>query len=181
MSYKCNTFVQSITNPHNTYQFKVVIGGVDDSITLLVESADFPTQGAFRELTLWNHGEKISYPGLPENGGQWKVKIPESDNGKVAREFKKLTDAAYDQVTGKLKPTVWKKIQVFSQDTQQNNVFHVNLMGCWIMSRQQVGLNGADPAGIWKWDFVFYYNYLIDKDDNNEGSPAPLGATVEAD
>lgn len=181
MSYKCNTFVQSLTNPANTHQFKVVIGGVDDAISLLVESCDFPTQGAFREISLWNHGEQIRYPGLPENGGQWKVKIPENDDGKVARAFKALTDEIYDQKTGTLKPTVWREIKVYSQDLQQNNVFHVNLMGCWIASRQQVQLNGADPSGVWKWDYVFTYNYLIDVDDNNQGTAAPMGASVEAD
>lgn len=181
MSYKCNTFVQSLTNPLNTHQFKVVIAGVSEDITLLVESCDYPAQGAFREITLWNHGEKISYPGLPENGGQWKVKIPENDDGKVAREFKRLTDASYDQKTGKMKPILWKRITVFSQDLQQNNVFHVNLEGCWIMSKSQAQLNGADPSGVWKWDYVFYFNYLIDMDDNNQGSPAPMGAQVEAE
>lgn len=162
MSNKVQTFASIITNPMNLHNFEVRIPGVDPNTTLIVESTTFPTQGKFREISLWFQGEKVTYPGLPENGGNWTIRIPESDTGVVAKEFHKLVTAMYNQKTGVMKPTVWKDVEVYCKDLQGNITFSVILHGCWLAQKNQVNLNASTPDQSWKWDYVFVYQWIED-------------------
>lgn len=163
MSTKAQTFASIITNPMNLHNFFVEIPGINSDLTLIVESTTYPAQGQHRDVTLWFQGEKVTYPGLPENGGTWAIKIPESDNGVVAKEFHKLAKSMYDQKTGIMTPTVWKDINVFAKDLAGNIVYSVVLHGAWLKQRQPANLNSSTPEAAWKWDYVFYYNWIEDK------------------
>lgn len=172
MSIKAQTFARVITNPMNVYNFEVRIPGVDYS--LIIESTQYPNQGKFRTISLWFQGEQIRYPGLPDNGGEWAFKIPESDDGKIAAAFKKLFDAMYNQKTGQMFHKKWKDIDLFAKDDAGNVTYSVTLHGCWIVSRQNVSVDQSRPGDAWKWDYAFVYQWIEDKMESNKGSEAPL-------
>jgi hypothetical protein len=164
MSNKVQTFASIISNPMNLHNFEVQIPGVDSNVTLIVESTTFPAQGKFREISLWFQGEKITYAGLPENGGSWTVRIPESDTGKVAKELHKLIKQFYDQKTGVMLPGTWKDITILSKDLSGKIVFKVVLHGAWLAQKNQVNLSSSTPDQAWKWDYVFVYQWVEDVD-----------------
>ena len=176
MAHPIQTFAGIMTNPLNVYNFEVKIPGLDTpELTLLIESTTFPTQGKFREISLWYMGQQVRYPGLPENGGTWQFKIPESDNGVVATQFKKLFDAMYDQKSGIMKPIIWKNIDIFQKDTAGNIVYHSILHGCWIAQKNPVNLSASTPGDAWKQDFVFVYQWIEDvQTSNSSGSSSPM-------
>lgn len=160
MSLKAATFATTITNPMNTYNFQIVIPGVADNITLCVQSTSFPARGKTRNVDLYVQGEKVSYPTLPENGGTWSFKIPDSDSGITRQTFKALLDEQYNEVTGEFFPHKWKNIDVFALDQPGNSVHHVILHGAWIQGQDNINLDASNPGTAWQDTYTFYYNYV---------------------
>jgi hypothetical protein len=176
MSQKIQRFTSFITQPLNTHNFEVVIpaadgGNIEESI--VVESTTFPTE-KFREVSLWFQGEQIRYPGIPENGGSWKVTIPEADSGIIRRKFDALKNRFWNQKTGILNTDyLWESVPVFARDLKNNVVFSVTLKGVWLKGREAVQLSASSPDTSWKWDYEFVYQWIEDKDGKNEKTPSP--------
>lgn len=173
MSRKIATFAQFITQPLNKHNFQVVIPGVPEAI--IVESTTFPTD-KLREVVMWFQGEQVRYPGLPENGGAWKVTIPEGDNGQIRARFMALRNRLFNQATGTILPDIiWDTIQVHARDLSDNIVFSVNMHGCWLKGAEPQGLNASQPAESWKWDYEFVYQWIEDSPIAGlPGSESPL-------
>lgn len=172
MSRKVQQFANVITQPLNIYNFAIEIPSIQFSN--IVQSTTFPSE-KLRIMTLYTHGEKVQYPSIPENGGQWTIKIPENDSGLIRREFEALKSRCWNQMTGLLTPPKWFNISVSSRDLADNLVFSAVLHGCWIMGRNDVSLSNQDVSTSWAWDYVFMYQWLEDKDHNNQGTPNPFG------
>jgi len=173
MSRKAEQFASIITNPLNTHNFMCSIPGVDDSISMIIESTTFPTE-KFRVITLWFQGEPIHYPGLPENDHTWKFSIPESDNGSIAKIFQDIKNEFWDQKTGILTPGSFKDVEVRARDLNGDIVFHVILHGAWLRGRDAVPLTNRDPQQNWKWDYEWVYTWIEDKLASVEGSSNPF-------
>lgn len=174
MSNKAQRFAGVITNPMNVFNFEINIPGVNSNCTLVVESTTYPQQGKFRTISLWYQGEQVRYPGLPENGGEWTVRIPESDDGKILKAFHELSSVRYNQKTGVMSPVKFNDITLVMKDLQGNEVYHVVLHGCWINSRNNVNLSAQQAGDSWKWDFVFTYQWIEDVLGNNKGAESPM-------
>jgi len=174
MSLKCNTMCNIITNPMPSWNFTVSIPGMEADFTEIVESTEFPSQGPHRPIELWYKGEKITYMGLPENGGEWKFSIPEGDGGQVAQQFKKLFDRQYDQKTGKFTPGGWRDVQVSMNNGEGTPVMTVVLHATWLKSRSNVNLDATKPDGYAKWDYAFCYNWVEDLEPGAPASPFPI-------
>lgn len=172
MSVKVQTFANIITNPLNVHNFYVVIPDAD--LAEIVRSTSFPGE-QLREVTLYSHGESVVYPTLPENSGTWSFSIPESDDGKVRRQFEALKSRLYNQKTGALNVDTWYDVQVMARDLNDNPVFGVILHGCWIRGRGDVSLDASNPTNNWNWDYQFRYQWREDMDFENTGSTAPMG------
>lgn len=172
MSIKAQQFARIITNPMNLHKFEVSIPGIEYST--IVESSTFPSQGPHREIVLWAQGEKVSYYGLPENGGEWSITIPESDSGAIKEAFDAKFASQYDQKTGLVTPRVWDDILVVCKDLADQSVFSVTLHGCWIMRRGDLNLNASSPEAAAKWDYTFKYNWLEDNKITGKGSIAQM-------
>lgn len=164
MSNKVQTFASIITQPLNIHNFLVKIPEVD--VSVVVESTTFPTE-KLRIIELWAHGEKVRYPGIPENDGIWKIKIPESDTGVVREQLDALKSKIYDQKTGRITiasaTSVWKDVEVIARDLADNIVFSVTLHGVWLRGRDALNLSSTDPSASWKWDYEFVYQWIEDK------------------
>lgn len=173
MSIKAQTFARIITNPMNLHKFRIDVPDID--YTVIIESSTFPAQGAYREIDLWIQGEKVAYPGLPENGGQWGFKIPEADSGIIKKEFDKKFAAFYNQKTGLFTPHKWDDIVVTCLDLSDKDVFSVVLHGAWILKRGDLSLDASRAEAAAKWDYTFVYNWLEDNEvPDLEGSVAPM-------
>lgn len=173
MSLRIKTFTGVIASPQNTHNFICEIPGIDSNIAMIIESTDYPAQGKFREVSLWYQGEQIRYPSIPENGGQWRFKIPEGDKGQVFAEFKKLCDKMYDQRTGAFIPQLWSDVHIYSRDLNNEVVYSVILHGCWFSERSTVSMDGTNPGNAWKWDFTLTYQWIEDVLGNAKGSINP--------
>ncbi len=171
MSRKVQSFASIITQPLNTYNFKVVIPEID--FAEIIQSTNFPSE-KLRVITLWTNGEPVRYPALPENSGEWAIKIPESDDGKIRSAFENLKRKMYNQQTGMLIPSIWKNVQIFARDMADNVVFSSVLHGCWLRGRNDVVLDSTNPTANWAWDYVFTYQWIEDIDGNNKGSIKPM-------
>lgn len=172
MSLKAATFASIITNPMNTYKFEITIPEIN--YTTIIESCDFPAQGEFNKIELWYKGESITYPALPKNGGEWKFTIPESDNGVIKQQFDDLAGSMYNQKTGVFVPRQWKTIIINCQDLADKTVFVGILHDAWFVSRANIALKATDPAGAWKWDYTFYYNWFEDGDITPANTTSPI-------
>lgn len=167
-SHPVQTFAGIVTNPMLVHKFEIAIPSITNNIPLIVESTQFPTQGKYREVDLWQQGFQIRYPALPENGGTWQFTIPESANGVVSRTFHELLTSFYDQVSGVMLPSTWQNISVFAKDPSgENVVFHSILHGAWLAQKQPVALNAATPGTPWKNVYVWVYQWIEDKKVGN--------------
>lgn len=171
MSRKAQQFANIITQPLNIYNFLINIPAI--SFSNVVQSSVFPSE-QLQTMSLFTQGEEVRYPTKPKNGGQWPINIPEADSGIMRREFEALKSAVYDQRRGIILPTKWYDINVTSRDEADNPVFSAILHGCWILGRQNVNLNAQNVTDSWKWDYLFIYQWLEDKDHNNPGTPNPF-------
>lgn len=170
MSRKVQQFANVITQPLNIYNFDISIPAINFSS--VVQASTFPSE-KLQIMTLFTHGEQVQYPSIPKNGGQWQVTLPESDSGIIRREFEAIKSNMWNQKTGLLTPPKWYDISVIARDLADNPVFSGVLHGCWIMGRNDVNLNAQDVQTSWKWDYMFIYQWLEDKDHNNPGTPNP--------
>ena len=59
--------------------------------------------------------------------------------------------------------SVWKDIEIFAKDLSGNIVYSVVLHGAWLKQRQPTNMNASTPEVAWKWDYIFYYNWIEDK------------------
>lgn len=162
MSLKIDEFASIVAQPLNTYNFVVDIPGV--GLDMLVESTTFPSE-ALQKVSLWYHGEEISYPTLPKFGGEWKVTVPESDTGITKRAFDALKNNSWSQKLGILKPKdKYFDCTVYARDMEDKIIFKVVLHRCFIMGRDGQDLNNSKADGVWKWNYVFHYSWIEDVD-----------------
>ena len=167
MSRKTSAFAKIITQPLNLYNFVVEIIGqptINEKL-LVVQSTSFPTE-KMREIELWANGEKVRYPGIPENDGNWKIKIPENDDGSIRELLDKYKASMFDQKTGILTPPLRYDISVTSRDLNNKPIFQVILKECWLKGRESVELSAGEVTGTWNWDYTFVYNWIEDKKIN---------------
>lgn len=172
MSLRLNSFARIITQPMNIHKFIVDIPGVPNG-SIVVSATSFPSE-KMRKVVLHFQGEEIRYPTIPANDGTWRVKVPESDNGIIRRELDALKSKRWDQKTGTFVPLLWESVTVHARDLADNIVYSVILHGVWLVGRESVDLNNADPTRNWEWDYEFCYQWLEDQDAKNIGSPVQL-------
>lgn len=179
MSRRVNKFASIITQPLNVYNFEIRIKNkldeVNPDILLTVQSTDYPSE-VMREMSLNYQGEVIVYPAKPQNGGDWKISVPEGDKGQVRAELDRLKNSMYNQLTGSMTPTLWYDIEVFQKDLQENIVFSVVLHGCWMKGRGNNQLRTDNVTDSWSNEYTFHYTWIEDKlrKDLN-GSLNPFG------
>lgn len=159
MSNKVQAFAKIITQPLNVHNFRVVIPAFD--YDFIVQSTQFPTE-EMQIVQLFTQGEPVRYPTIPRNSGEWAVKVPENDDGKIWDRFRTLKNRQYDQVNGLMNPQPWFDCQIFARDLANRPVFQTILHGCWIKGRGEVGLDNSNPTNSWIWDFKFVYQWLED-------------------
>lgn len=157
--------------PLNTYNFVCDINGIDESI--LVSSTTFPTE-SLQEMEMFFQGEKVSFPTLPANGGDWAFNVPESDNGHIDAVFDKLKSDMWDQKTGMFNPKKWFDVTVSARDQAKNLVFQVILHGCWMKGKDPVSLDNSATTTPWKWNYHLHYTWIQDVKLHNPGSPCPM-------
>lgn len=185
MSQKAAKFAGIITQPLNVYNFQIkfvsVTGGKvldDENVLLTVQSAQMPSE-TFRSMTEVYKGEKIEYATKPENGGDWKITMPEGDGGQVRKVMDKLKYNMYDQKTGTITPRPWFDIIIYQNDLQDNPVFKCVLKGCWLKGRDANDLKTDNVTDSWKNNYTFHFTWIEDDpnaDDapNNERSANPF-------
>lgn len=171
MSLKANTFTSFLGNPLNTHNFTVVIPALSD-IQILVASTNFPTE-QLQEYILWFQGERIKFPSLPTNSGNWTCTMPEGELAKVNNTFNSYMRKVYKQDTGAL--MFWAFVDKFDIEvyarglrgtvTDANNytdapVLGVKMVGCFLKGRQDVNLANNAPTTNWVWTLQFSYDYL---------------------
>lgn len=160
MSRKVNTFASIITNPLPLHTFIVKIPEFD--FNEIVESAALP-QEVFRQVTLYTQGEPVIYPTTPECKHEWAVKIPDSDDGKINSQFLRIRSKFFDQKTGLFAPKLWFDTEIFVRDLANKPVLSTVLHGCWLKGRGDVALDVSDPTKPLKWDWMFTFQWLEDK------------------
>lgn len=172
MSLKISTFANIITNPLNVHNYIVDIPGVPNG-SIVVSSTSFPSE-KLQKVILHYQGEEVRYPTIPKNDGVWRVKVPETDSGAIKKELDSLKASMWDQKSGIMLPKKWESVSVTSRDLEGNAVFKVILHGVWLVGREAVDLNNADPTKNWEWDYEFCYQWIEDVNESNPGSQSPL-------
>lgn len=172
MSLKIKTFASIITQPLAIHNFYIEIPGASTT-SIVVSATSFPSE-KMREIKLYYQGEEIRYPTLPQNSGEWKFKVPESDSGIIRRELDEIKAKRYNQKLGTMLPYKWKDITVIARDLNQNPVFKVILHGAWLIGREDVPLDNSDPTKSWQWDYAWKYQWIEDVDLNNNPSENPM-------
>lgn len=156
--------LSAITAPANLHRFRIDIPrsdfGMNGKYSCIVEAAAFPAPGPMREIALWVDGEKVTYPGQPENGGTWTFKIPESDKFEIVKSLDALIEEMYNFETGTGTTRTWRDVTIWSLNLEDKPVAGVKLHGAWMKNRNQVNLNAADASQAWKWDYVMVYNWV---------------------
>lgn len=160
MSQKVQTFASIITRPLNLHNFLVKIPKFDYSI--VIQSTTFPTE-EFRMVKLYTQGEEVRYPTIPQNNGEWAIKVPENDDGKIWNQFRTMKNSVYDQVSGLMNPQAWFPIEIYARDLANRPIFLSILHGCWIKGKNDVSLDASNPQNSWQWDFKFVYQWIEDK------------------
>lgn len=171
MSLKASVFTSFLGNPLNTHNFTVVIPTLSD-IQILVASTAFPTE-LLQEYVLYFQGERVKFPSIPTNSGNWQCTMPEGELAKVNNAYNEYMRKVYDQGTGAL--TFWSlndkfDIEVYArglrgtvQDANNyddNKVLGVRMKGCFLKGRTDVSLNNNAPTQNWVWILLFSYDYL---------------------
>lgn len=174
MSIKSAKFASLLGNPLNTHNFVVVIPSLD-SIQMLVSSTSFPSE-QLQEYIMYFQGERVKFPSIPTNSGEWSCTMPEGEMAKIKTAIKDLMDANYNQSTGQM--THWSltdrfDIEVWARGLRgdvegSDKVFGVILHGCYLKGRQDVGLDFSQPTSSWNWTLNFSYDWLEDL------APTPL-------
>lgn len=160
MSRKVDSFASIITNPLPLHTFIVNIP--DFQFNAVVESAGLP-QDSFREVRLYTQGEVVIYPTIPDSKHEWAIKIPDNDDGKINKEFLRIRNKVYDQKAGMFKLSTWFDVEVFVRDLANKPVLSTVLHGAWLKGRNDVSLANNDPTQAFKWDWLFTYQWLEDK------------------
>lgn len=160
MSQKIRAFTDIITVPLNVHNFEVEIPGF--SYPVVVQSSVFPSE-KMRMVVLHTYGEEVRYPTIPQNNGEWPVRVPDDENGTIRDELDAYKTEMYDQKSGQLTPTDWiDHIVVKARALDNTVVFSTSLMQCWLIGREDVQLDNSDPTKPWMWDYKFKYNWIED-------------------
>jgi len=162
MSRKIQNFINIITTPLNIHNFEVSIPGFD--YPFIVQSTTFPTE-TMRTVVLYTFGEEVRYPTIPQNSGNWRIQVPDNDNGDIREALDAFKNRRWDQLSGIMDGSSidWDDIVVKARDLNNQVVFQSTLVGAWLQGREEVQLNNSDPTQAWKWDYTFRYQYIIDK------------------
>lgn len=181
MSVKATKFQELLGNPLNTFNFVVDIQAKGFSkVSLLVASTTFPSQ-TLQEFQLYFQGERVKFPSIPSNSGEWNCTMPEGELQKVMQAMKEYMDLVYDDKTGIL--TYWAvtdkfTIEIYPRQLRgdvngSNKLYGVRLHGCYFKGRESVNLDNGNPTGNWVWNLNFSYDWMEDiKPASIDQSPA---------
>lgn len=167
MSIKAVKFQEMIGNPMNTFNFKVLIQSKFISkVQIMVASTSFPNQ-QLQDFVLWFQGERVKFPSIPTNSGQWSCTMPEGEYQKVTEALQGHMQAQYNNETGAL--TYWASIDKFDIEVypcqlrdvdMANPLYGVRLKGCYFKGTEDVSLDNSNPTGNWVYTLQFSYDYL---------------------
>lgn len=170
MSLKAQTLITNLGNPLNTHNFVVYISNKDfEGVQILVSSTTFVTE-VLQEYLLYFQGEKVRFPSIPDNGGEWTCQIPEGELAKFRSAYIKHYSKNFNQTTGAM--THWSITDKFTIDVYarslrgdvdgSDKLFGVKLHGCYMKGASPVNLNNSNPTQNWVWDVRFTYDYIED-------------------
>lgn len=166
MSQKITKFTEIISNPLTTHNFVVQIPGWEEDggkVETIVSATTFPTE-RMRSVILYYMGERIKYPTIPENSGEWSCTIPDSE---AAITFKKTIQEKgllWNQVGGVLLPGIKKTIRIAIRTVNDQEVVAVKLHGAYIVGRGDVNLSNTDPTAALMWNVAFSFDWVEDEE-----------------
>lgn len=183
MSIKATKFQELLGNPLNTFNFTCIIPALE-SVQVLVSSTTFPTE-LLQEFTLYFQGERVKFPSIPSNSGDWNATMPEGEFLKVHQALYNYMRSKYSQQTGQL--VYWSitdkfDIEIYPRRLRgdvegSDKMFGVRMVGCFLKGSSPVGLDNSNATSNWVWDLQFSYDYLEDVRASNvptdAGAPAP--------
>jgi len=178
MSQKVKKLESLLGNPLNTHNFIVVIPALND-IQILVSATSFPAE-QLRAYELYFQGERVKFPSLPTNSGEWNATLPEGEYARVYKAVRSLLAKNYNQQTGVM--THWAlrdkfNIEIYSRGLRgdvdgSDKVFGVRLMGCFLRGMQDVSLSNQAATTAWEWQLSFSFDWI------ESIKETPLGPTI---
>lgn len=183
MSIKATQFQQLLGNPMNTFNFMVVISdpaGKLDKVQILVNSTTFPSE-TLQEFTCHFMGERVKFPSIPTNDGNWSCQLVESEAAKVFDAYVDHYSKVYNQATGQLSHiSMYDKFDIdiygcglngdISAGGDNQKKVGVRLHGCFLKGKGSVQLDNANATGVWHWQFDISYDWLEDIQPEGRGT-----------
>ena len=175
MSHKLSTFTSQIGHPLNTHNAIVVIPKLKD-IQILATEFPFPSE-RMQNYTEYFQGERVKFPSLPTNGGEWQCSMPEGELMKVRDAYMALYRTMYTQDAGTFH--FWSMrdkmdIEVYARTMNgdvngSEKLFGRRLMGAFMVGPADVNLSASNATQHWLWNITFSYDWIQDID--SETSP----------
>jgi len=166
MSLKVSTFEGFLGNPLNIHNFICTIPALQ-AVQILVRSTVFPVE-SYQNYTLYFQGERVKFPSLPTNSGEWAVTMPEGELSKVWLAYTHYYRKTYNQKEGTVR--FWSATDKFditvTSRTLTGNVvgseklFTSILHGCFVVGPSDVTLDQASATQHWEWNIRFSYDWI---------------------
>ncbi len=185
MSIKATKFQEALGNPMNTFNFMIIMGDEGKGLTpvqIFVTATTFPSE-ALQEFTTHFMGERVKFPSIPTNSGEWNCTMIESEAAKVFNAFKGHYEKVYNQKTGQLSHiAMYDKfnIEIYgcglngditaSTDVGLQRKVGVKLHGCFLKGKGDVSLDNSNATGVWNWQFNFSYDWIEDIEPSEQGT-----------
>jgi len=174
MSMKVSTFEGFLGNPLNIHNFICTIPALE-AVQILVRSTVFPVE-SYQNYTLYFQGERVKFPSLPTNSGEWAVTMPEGELSKVWQCYTHYYRKTYNQKAGTVK--FWSATDKFLVEVTSRTLtgdvkgseklFTSILHGCFVVGPGDVSLDQASATTHWEWNIRFSYDWIEYKGSGDE-------------
>jgi hypothetical protein len=140
--------------PKKVYDF-IIVNPEMVLASLLVEATTYPAIG-LGVVAIPIKGENVYRPTVPEIGGVWRCRIPESEL-MMAKESLIYGQSKIYSISGLMTNRI-KSLTLIPLGPYNLPLPPIILKDCWMKSREGVELNNSDPTVAWKWNVEFYYS-----------------------
>lgn len=160
MSHISTVFRVLMPAPLTTHKFVITWPSIlGERVMLLAESTTFPSI-KMGDVAIPFRGEVIYRPTGHKNTDHiWRVRVAE-DLLMTVRESILQMQARVDRQGNFF--TNRKTVKVFIPNQQDIPLPAFTLYGCWLVGRDPVNLDSADPTNPWKWNLEFRYADIDD-------------------
>lgn len=165
MSRKIDVFRAALGNPLTRHNFIITIPHLENTalsnVQILVQSTSLPSE-RLRDIILYYLGERIKYPTIPENSGEWSCNIPDNELGLAFETVMKEKGLYWKQKAGILLPGERENVKVTMRTVNDSPVFEVIMHNAYCKGRGDESLNNNDPTAVLSYNITWAYDWIED-------------------